>query len=177
MQRAADAGHLVALEVRERDDHVGVYERAADVRLLHVLAVGERDGHVVRALESVGDDDVAARGEGGESILVGDVDMVERVLALADVERVGVREEGTAAALAHEVHERLHPVRAQVAHVAGLAEVELDGDELVGEVDLAESGGLQQARELLLQVLGVRAAEVGEVDDGFHFLAHCFLYR
>ena len=161
LHRAADAGHLVALEVRERDDHVGVHERAPDVGLLDVLAVGKRDGHVVRALEPVCDEDVAAGREGGEAVLVRYCEVVERVLALADVERVGVREEWAAAALAHEVDERLNPVRAQIAHVAGLAEVELDGDELVGKVDLAESGGLEQASELLLEVLGVGAAEIG----------------
>ena len=60
LHRAADAGHLVALEVCERDDHVGVHERTTDVCLLHVLAVGDRDGNVVRTLKPVGDDDVAA---------------------------------------------------------------------------------------------------------------------
>ena len=164
MQRAADAGHLVALEVREGDDRVGVHERAADEGLLHVLAVREGDGHVVRALESVRDDHVAARGERREAVLVGGGDMVERVLAAAHVERVRVREERHPARRADGVHERLRPVRTEVREAAGLAEVGLDGGELSVEAELLEAGGFEEARELLLEVLRVGAAEVGEID-------------
>ena len=129
-----------------------------------MLAARDWDLDVVRALESVRDDHLAARGERGEAVLVGGLDVVERVLPATDVERVRVREERTPTGVLDEVRERLHPVRTQHGETPRLTEVHLDGRILPVEVQLPQPGGLQETCELLLQVLAVVAAEIREID-------------
>ena len=92
--------------------------------------------------------------------------MLERVLAAAHVERVAVREEGLAAQLLDHVGHDPGVVGAQETQVAELAEVDLDGNELVLEVNLVDSGTEDEPPELVeLALLGVRA-QVGVVDLG-----------
>ena len=88
--------------------------------------------------------------------------MVERVGAAADIERVAVGEKRLAAERAHIVAHDARPVRAQIGHVARLAEVELDGDEFVLEVDLLEAGGLHEAAQLLKRADLIRA-QIGKI--------------
>ena len=54
--------------------------------------------------------------------------------------------------------------RTQVAQVARLAEVDLDGDELVLEVDLPDAGTLDKALQLVELAFARIGAQVGEVD-------------
>ena len=162
LERAADACHLMAFEVVEGDHHVSIHKSAADVRLLHVLAVGQGHSHVVRAAQTVRNDHVATGGEWREAVFVRGSDVLERVLAAANVERVGVREERMAALLLHEVCEGLCPVRTQIREASRLAEVRLDRHKLVGQVDLSKPCRFKKPSELLLQILRIRAAEVCE---------------
>ena len=86
--------------------------------------------------------------------------MVERVGAAADIERVAVGEKRLAAERAHIVAHDARPVRAQIGHVARLAEVELDGDILVLEIDLLKAGGLHEPAQLLsVLISSVRRSE------------------
>ena len=164
LHAAAKAGLLVTLEVREADHDVGVHEGATDLGVLDVLAAHDGHLHLVEALEAVGDDGVAAGLKRVEAVGVGAVQVVERVLAAAHVERIAVGDEGFAAQLAHDVDDDAGVVGAQVGQVARLAEVHLDGDELVLHVDLLDARPAHEAVELLGQVgLAVRA-HVGEVD-------------
>ena len=57
--------------------------------------------------EAVGDDHLAAGAERVVAVLVGGVEMLERVLAAADVERVAVCKEGLTAKLFDEVRHHL----------------------------------------------------------------------
>ena len=160
---AAEARALVALEVREADHDVGVHEGAADLCRLDVLAALDGNLDLVEALDTVGDDGVAAGLERVEAVGVGAVQVVEAVLAPADVERVAVGDEGLAAELANDVDDGARVVGAQVAEVARLAEVHLYGDELVGKVDLLDARGADQALELVGQTVtqvGVQVAEI-----------------
>ena len=152
----------MAFEVVEGDHHVSIHKSAADVRLLHVLAVGQGHSHVVRAAQTVRNDHVATGGEWREAVFVRGSDVLERVLAAANVERVGVREERMAALLLHEVCEGLCPVRTQIREASRLAEVRLDRHKLVGQVDLSKPCRFKKPSELLLQILRIRAAEVCE---------------
>ena len=164
LHAATESSLLVTLEVREADHDVGVHEGAADLGVLDVLASHHGHLHLVEALEAVGDDGVAAGLERVEAIGVRAVQVVERVLAAAHVERVAVGDEGFAAQLAHDVDDDAGVVGAQVGQVARLAEVHLDGDELVLHVNLLDARLAHEVVELLGQVgLAVRA-HVGEVD-------------
>ena len=152
--------------MREADHTVRVHEGVADLGLPHVLAVLHGHEGLVRALEAVGDDHLAAGGVGREAVLVGAVDVLERVLAAAHVERVAVREEGLAAQLLDHVGDSARIVGPQEAEVAQLAKVDLDGNELVLEVDLLDARLSDKSLELVeLALLGVRA-QVGVVDLG-----------
>ena len=88
--------------------------------------------------------------------------MVERIGAAADIERVAVGKKRLAAERAHIVTHDARPVRAQIGHVSRLAEVELDGDEFVLEVDMLKAGGLHEAAQLFERADLIRA-QIGKI--------------
>ena len=160
---AAKAGLLMTLKVREADHDVGIHECLADLCLAHVLAALDRDERLVGTLEAVGDDDLATRGIRGKAVLVGGVDVLERVFAATDIKRVAVGEEGLAAQLLHDIRDGAGVVGAQKAQVAQLSKVNLDSDELVLKVDLLNTGAADEALELVKLALASMRAQVGEV--------------
>ena len=153
----------MALKVGEANHDVGVHERLTDLCLAHVLTALDRDERLVGTLEAVGDDDLAARGIRGKAVLVGGIDVLERVFAAAHIERVAVGEEGLAAQLLHDVCDGAGVVGAQKAQVAQLAKVNLDGDKLVLEVDLLNAGAANEALEFVELALASMRAQVGKV--------------
>ena len=163
---AAKASLLMALKVGEADHDIGIHERLADLGLVHIFAALDRDERLVGTLEAVGNDDLAARGVRGKAILIGGVDVLERVFAATDVERVAVGEEGLAAQLLHDVRDGAGVVGAQKAQVAQLAKVNLDGDELVLKVDLLNTGAADEALELVELALAAVRAQVRKVHLG-----------
>ena len=167
LERAAEACGLVAFEMREADEDVGVHDGAADLRRLDVLAAAHGHFDVVRALEAVGDDDLAARRNRVEAVEVRAVHVLERVLAAAGVQRVAVCEERAAALFLHEVGDAFRILRAQVREVAELAEMHLDGDELVLHVDVLDAGREAEAAELLRDARADGTTEIGEPDFRF----------
>ena len=160
---AAKAGLLMALKVGEANHDVGIHECLADLCLAHVLTALDRNECLVGTLEAVGDDDLATRGIRGKAVLIGGIDVLERVFAATDVERVAVGEEGLAAQLLHDIRDGASVVGAQKAQVAQLAKVNLNGDELVLEVDLLNTGATDEALEFVELALASMRAQVGEV--------------
>lgn len=77
LQRAAEAGLFVALEVGKGDDDVRVSQSAAYLGFLHILAALDGDERLVRAFETVRDDGVYACLEGVVAVFVGAVEVVE----------------------------------------------------------------------------------------------------
>ena len=148
---AAEAGHLVALEVGQADEHVRIHDGAADVSLLDVFAALHRHRHVVRALQAVADEDRAAHGQRREAVLPGALQVLQRILAAAGIHGVAVGQEGVSALFLHQIRHRAGIVRAQEAQVAQLAEVHLDGHELAVHVNLADPGLLHQLLQLAHQ--------------------------
>ena len=163
---AAKASLLMALKVGEADHDIGIHERLADLGLVHVLAALDRDERLVGALEAVGDDDLAACGVRGETVLIGSVNVLECVFAATDVERVAVGEKGLAAQFLHDVRDGAGVVGAQKAQIAQLAKVNLDSDELVLKVNLLDTGAADEALELVELALASMRAQVGEVHLG-----------
>ena len=159
----AKAGLLMSLKVGEADHDIGIHERLTDLGLAHVLATLDRDECLVGALEAVGDDDLATRGIWGKTVLVGGVDVLERVFAATHIERVAVGEEGLAAQLLDDIRDGAGVVGAQKAQIAQLAKVNLDGDELVLKVDLLDTGVTDEALEFVELALASMRAQVGEV--------------
>lgn len=160
---AAKTGLLMALKVREADHDIGIHERLTDLCLAHVLTALDRDERLVGTLEAVSDDDLATRGIRGKAILVGGVDVLERIFAATHIERVAVGKEGLAAQLLHDIRDGAGVVGAQKAQVAQLAKVNLNGDELVLKVDLLNAGATDEALKLVKLALASMRAQVGEV--------------
>ena len=170
LERSAEAGSLMALEMREGDEIIGVHDGASDFGLLDVIAALHRDERLVCALESVCDDDMAAGGEGVIPVHISGIEVVECVLASADIEGIAVGEEGLAAVLLHDIDDDLGVIRAQVREVAGLAEMDLDGGIAVGEIKGIDSGALDEETELLEEISLRGCVEVSEINLGFfHF--------
>ena len=164
LERAAEACLLMPLEVRERDDNVGVHERTTDPGGLAVFAARDRHLHIVRALQTVGDDDVTAGGERRKAVGIGGVHMLQRIFAAADVERVAVGEERQPAPRAHEIGDGLGVVRAQVCKIAQLAKVELDGDKFAFKINAVQPSRDAQPLELFLLIQTDPAAKIGKID-------------
>ena len=168
LQAAAEARRLVPLEMGQGDEHVRVHDGAADLGVLHILAARHGHLHLVAALQTVGNDDLAAGGHGVEAVEHGAVHVIQRVLPPAHIQGVTVRQERLAAPLLHEVRHRPRPVGAQESQIARLAEMQLDGHELVLKINVAHAGGLHEPRQLLLQIFMHIRPQVGKVYLGSH---------
>ena len=103
---AAEAGGLVAFEVGQADDDVGIHDGVADLGVLHQLAVVYRHCHLVGASQAVTDDDGTAAGDVVEPVLCRCQQVLQGVLPATRIEGVAVGEEGLAAQLLHHVHHR-----------------------------------------------------------------------
>ena len=168
-QAAAEARLLVALEMGQGDEHIGVHHRPADLGLLYILAALYGDSHLVIALQTVGNNDMAAGGIGGKTVDVGRFHVIQRVFAAADIQGVAVRQEGLAALTFYQIRHGFGPVGAEIGHVARLAEIHFDGHILAVHVDVAETGSHHQPGQLLLQVFPpTGAAEICEINFRCH---------
>ena len=164
-QRAAHACLLMALEVGQGDEHVGVHDGPADLGGFYILAALYGDLHLVGALQTVGDDDVAAGGVRGKAIDIGGLNVIQSVLPTAHVQRVAVRQEGLAALGLYQIHHDFGPVGPQIGHVARLTEMHFDGDVFALHVDVAEAGGHNKTGQLLGQIFPpAGAAEIRKID-------------
>ena len=161
---AAEAGLLVALEVGQGDHHVRLHDGLADLGGLDVLRPRHGHLHVVVAPQAVADDHLAARGQGGEAVFIGGVQVLQGVLPPAGVEGVAVGEEGDAPQLLHHVGHRLGVVGPQERQVPRLAEVHLDGHQLVVKIDLPDARPADELFQLVQQAHARTAPEVGVVD-------------
>ena len=168
LQAAAEARRLVPLEMGQGDEHIRVHDGAADLGVLHILAARHGHLHLVAALQTVGNDDLAAGGHGVEAVEHGAVHVVQGVLTPAHVQGVAVGEERLTAPFLYKIRHGPRPIGAQERQVSRLAEVQLDGHELILKVDIAHTGGLHQAGQLLLEIFMHVGPQVGEVYLGCH---------
>ena len=154
----------MALEVGQGNKNIRVHHSPADFGLLHIFAAFHRDLHLIVALQSVGNDDVAAGGIGGEAVDIGGFQVIQSVFPTAHIQRVAVRQEGLAALALHQIYHHLGPVGTQIGQVPRLTKVHLDGDELTIHVDVAETGGHHQTGQLLGKILPpAGTAEIREI--------------
>ena len=152
-QSAAEARLLMALEVGQGDEHVGIHDGPTDLGLLHQLTAHHRHSHLVAALDAVCDDDLTSRGHGVESVETRRIQMIQPILPSPYIQGVAVGEEGLATPLLHEICHRLGPVGPQEGQIARFTKVHFDGHELPVEIDLAHPGGFHEAGQLLLEIL------------------------
>ena len=156
LERASETGLLMPLEVGERHHDVGIGEGRADFRGLAVFAV-DLYLALVGALEAVGDDHLALRGDGVEAVLHGALQMVDGVGAASGVEGVAVGEERLAPEGAYYVGHACGEVGADVCHIAGLAEMYLQGHEVILDGEVGEAGAAHET----LQLVGEAGVGIG----------------
>ena len=89
--------------------------------------------------------------------------MIQGILPGAHVHGVGIGEEGLAPQFLDDVHQHPGVAGPQMGHVAQLTEVDLDGHELILEVDPVNSGGHNEPGQLLGQSLAVCGAEIRKI--------------
>ena len=164
---AAETGGFMALEMGEGDQDIRVHDGAADEGGLAELAVGHGNLHIVRAPETVGDDDMATGGDGVEAVHLGVGQMIDGVLAGTGIEGIAVREEGDAAQLLDQIRHGAGVVRAEKGQIAQLAEGHLDGDKLAGKINVGDASGAAELLELGGEADADGGAEVGKVYFGW----------
>ena len=162
LDSASEACHLMPLEMREGNEHVGVHDGAPDACLLHILAAGDGHRDVVRALQPVSDEHRTADGERREAVLPGTVKMFDGILAAAGIERVAVGQKRFATGCFHHVGHGTGIIGTEETQIAQLAEVHLDGDKLAVHVDAVQSGSLQETFQLVDRSFVGFAAKSGE---------------
>ena len=141
----------------------------ADFCFFDIFAARHRHQHLVRAFDAVGNDAVYAGLERVEAVLIGAVEMVERILAPADVERVAVGEERLAAQLLDDIADRLGIVRAQEREIARFAEMDFHRDIFPGKVDLVDARRAAEPLQFLRQPIAELCTHVCKVNLGcFH---------
>ena len=69
LDRAAEPGRLMSLEVGQADENVGVHDGSANPRFLHVFAARDRNADIIRALQAVADDHRATDRQRCEAVL------------------------------------------------------------------------------------------------------------
>ena len=151
------------LEVRQGDEDVGIHDGAADFGFLYISAAFHRDQGLIGAFQTVGNDHMAAGGEGRKAVGVGCVHVVQGIFASADIQGVAVGQERFAAQFFDDLDHHGGVVGPQVSQVAGFTKMDLDGGKFVVEINLPDAGGFDQPFQLLGQVLIERGTQVGKI--------------
>ena len=81
LYRTAEACHLVALEVIEADEYVGIHHCTANLGTLDILSTLDLNVYIISSLQSITNDDWATNREGREAILPGAVEVLDSILA------------------------------------------------------------------------------------------------
>lgn len=89
--------------------------------------------------------------------------MIQGVFPAAHIEGVAVGKEGLPSQLPDYVGHGFGVIRPQVGEITQLAEVDLDGHELVFKVDLVDAGGQDEPFQLLDPVFVRGDAEIGKI--------------
>ena len=163
----AEAGQFVALKMVEGDEDVRVHDGAADLGVFDVFAV--RNGHLdlIRAAQAVRDENLTAGRHGPEAVELRAVQVIQRVIAAAHIERAAICEERAAALLLTQIRHHLRVIGAQEGQIAQFAEMHFDGDEALIHFDTPETGGEAQTAQLFRQRHIGDRAEIGEPYGGF----------
>ena len=167
LERSSEARGFMAFEVREGDEHIRIHHRASDLGCCDIPAI-DWNLHVVRSLESVAYDDLAACREGREAVLHRRVHVVQSILASSDIERVAVGQKWLSSTLPHLISNDLRPVRPQECEVPRLPEMQLDGGIVVLEVDRPEAGPVHDAPELVQKRIIEACPQIREVNVACH---------
>ena len=167
LDRTAEARRLVPLEMRKTDEDIGIHDGASDLRRLDILTVPDGDLDLVRSAQAITDEDLAARRDRVEPVKIRAVEMFQRMLAAAWIERIAVREERAPALLLDEIGDDLCVLRAEECHIAEFAKVHFDCDKLPIHIDRFDACCHAEAAQLHELARANRHAPIRKVDLRF----------
>jgi hypothetical protein len=160
---AAEACHLVALEVCKAYEYVGIHNSPAYFRVFYVFAACNGNFYIVRTLKTVAYDDGATDGKGSKTVFPSAFEVLQRIFSAAGVHGVAVCEEWLAAKLLYNVDNCARVVGSQVAYIAKLAEMELDGNELAFQVEVGYPCCFHKSFKLCGQALAELCAKISKI--------------
>ena len=164
----AKAGHFMSFKMVQGNNDIRFCQRFTDLCLFQHFPVGNRHQRFIVALQSVGNDHMAAGAERIKAIGISRVQMFQGMLAAAHIQCVAVRQEGTAPRRFYHVNNDLCIIGAQIRKVAGLPKMHLDSYKLIFKINVIEPGLLHQLGQLYRQrVPAVRHVKIGKIHFGF----------
>ena len=114
----AKARRFMALEMCQADKDIGIHDGPADFRHPDILSAAHGYLYVIRTLEAIGNNHLTARRYGIEAVEIRAIQMLQRVLAATRIQRVAIREKGTASLLLADIGDTLRILRTQIREVA-----------------------------------------------------------
>ena len=134
-----------------------------------VFAAAHGHVHLIRPLQAVCNNDLAAGGKWRKPVFISRFDMVQRIFAAPHIQRVAVCQKRAAAQLFHGVRNGLCKIGPQVRKVARFAEMDFDSGIFILKIDLSDARFEDQPLEFLLQVCARQRTHVCKIYfRGFH---------
>ena len=162
-QSSAEAGGLMALEMRQGNEHIRVHHRLTDFGLLYIFAALHGNQRLVGAFQAVGNDHMTAGGEGGKSIFIGTFQMIQRIFPASHIQGVAVGEKWLAAQLFHHIRHRFGVIGAQVSQISRLAEVNFDGNVFFVKINGSDPRFFDQPFQFLRKADRVVGSQIGKI--------------
>src|SRR5699024_4301334 len=163
-QRAAEAGGFMAFEMSQGNKNIRVHDRLSDLGFLHIFAAVYRHIGFVRTFQAVGDQDVASCGEGGETVGICAVQMIQGVFAAAYIQSVAVGEKRFSAQFLHNVGDSFRVIGAEKRQVARLSEMNLDRRIFSVKIYIRYARFFDEAFQLIEKAVVESGAHVGKIN-------------
>jgi hypothetical protein len=136
----AETGTLVSFEVIERNDNIGIHDSTSDESRFAIDSVSDGNLDVVRSFQTVADDIQTACRDRIESVLCCRMEMYQSIVPPTNVKRIAIRQEGKPAERFDFIGDDFCPIRTQIGHITGFAEMDFNGDELILKVNFFNIG-------------------------------------
>ncbi len=155
LDSTAHTQHFMCFEVVHGDDDIRVHDCLADLGVLYKSRSFQGNIDLIRPFQTVADDHLTSAGIVIETVLHGAVQMIQGVLAHSHIKSIAVRQERLAALGLDDLHDRFREIGPQIAQIAGFTEMDLDGGELVLEINRLDPCFPDQFLQLLQQIVSI----------------------
>lgn len=139
----------MALEMSERDKIIRVHNGMTDFGFLHIVAILYGHQRLVGSLQTVGDDNMAAGGEGVIAVDISGIEMIQGIFSASDIQSIAVCQKSLSPIFLHDVHDHFCVVGAKIRKVARFAEMNFNGRVAIRIVQLINSRFLYKMAKLL----------------------------
>ena len=163
LDRAAEPGQFMPLEMAQGNENVRIHDRTSDKRGFENFTAVHGHFHIVRTLQAVADDDLAPRGQHGIAVFIGRSHMFQRILAPPYIQGIAVGQKGLAAQRLHAVRHGFGEIGPQERKVPRFAKMQLDRHKLVFKINLLDACGQHQLVQFLQQAGAHFATHVGKI--------------